>query len=208
MRLSLITLFVLAICSCGQNTTNIKGISTLDTSRFYLPLEKFTDTSSYVGQDTFLVTWYSEMLKALKEPILFNRPSQNETYRFTWLRTFHNPVAIRIEKNGEDYMLFWKLCDGKGGYEPGQLVIDKFRKISRDDWDNFIGLLKTVDFWDMESRETGLQGTDGSQWILEGVNENNYHVVDRWTPRQNDYFDCGNFLIQLTDLKIPEDDKY
>jgi hypothetical protein len=179
-----------------------------DTSMYYLPLEKFTDTSSYVGQDTFLVTWYSGMLKALKEPILFDTSIKNEIYRLTWLRTFHNPVAIRIEKSEEGYTLFWKLCDGAGGYEPGQLTIDKSKKITQEDWDNFQGLLRAIDFWDIETKEKGLQGNDGSQWILEGVSQNGYHVVDRWTPRQNEYYNCGNFLIEMTDLKIPADDKY
>lgn len=208
MRVSLFILAVIAICSCGQRNESIQSISLTDTSLYYLPLEKFTDTSSYVGQDTFLVTWYSGMLKALKEPILFNKSVKKEIYRLTWLRTFHNPVAIRIEKSEGGYTLFWKLCDGAGGYEPGQLIINKSKKITQEDWDDFQDLLQEIDFWNIETEEKGLEGNDGSQWILEGLGQKGYHVVDRWTPQQNGYYNCGNFLIEMTDLEIPADDKY
>lgn len=207
MRLPIFILLVIAICACGQKNRNIQSDITLDTVRYFLPLDKFADTS-YVGQDTFFVNWYSGMLRGLKEPVLFNKPTSNEVYRLTWLRSFHNPVAIRIEKDGEMYSLYWKVCSGKGGYEPGQLTVDESKRISKDEWDNFQSLLRKVNFWQMKTVDREMPMDDGAQWILEGVNDNTYHVVDRQSPRDNDYFNCGNYLIKMTGIDISDDDKY
>lgn len=207
MRLHLLILATIAICSCGQTSRDFQSLYTLDTARFFLPLDKFSDTS-YVGQDTFLVNWYSGMLRGLQEPILFNQTSSKEVYRLTWLRTFHNPVAIRIEKKGEQYSLYWKVSSGQGGYEPGQLITDESKEISEVQWENFQNLLQKAKFWDAKTMDRELSMTDGAQWILEGVANRAYHVVDRQTPRDNDYFNCGNYLIEMTDMDIPIDDKY
>ncbi|TWJ04418.1 hypothetical protein JN11_00126 [Mucilaginibacter frigoritolerans] len=33
--------------------------------------------------DSFTIKWYSGQLAAMKEPVLYNRKADNETYRFT-----------------------------------------------------------------------------------------------------------------------------
>lgn len=179
-----------------------------DSNQFYFPLEVFRDTSIYIGHDTFVDTWYSQHLFAMREPIFYADKSLNEYYRFTWLRTFHNPVAIRIEKRGDTYTLYWKLSNGAGGYQPGQLIINKQKVIDKATWDEFQKRLDQSDFWIMNTSERKF-GNDGSKWILEGKTEKRYHVVDRWTPyEKNKYYQCCDFLIGLTDLKIKGDDKY
>ncbi len=145
----------------------------------------------------------------MNEPKLFLDTTKNEIYRFTWLRTFHNPVAIRIEKIGDTYTLYWKLCDGAGGYAPGQLTINKQKTIDKSTWDEFVNRVNQIDFWNIKSSETEILGTDGSRWILEGKSSTNYHVVDRWTPSEKgQYYQCCNYLIGLTNLKIKSSDKY
>lgn len=49
-----------------------------------------------------VATWYSSQLCALNEPLIFDQKS-GTIYRFTWLRTFHHPVAIRIQKQKKKY---------------------------------------------------------------------------------------------------------
>jgi hypothetical protein len=202
-------LFLIIIFSCGRKVKveNIESV-TIDSNRYYFPLEIFADTSSYIGRDTFFVERYTQNLKALGESSFFNKAGSKDMYRLLWLRTFHNPVAIRIEKHQDDYRLFWKVSNGKGGYAPGELIGYKSRQISQSDWDQFQKLIAKIDFWNAESTEKGLSGDDGSRWIIEGVRGNDYHVTDRWTPRNDDYFTCGEFLIKLTDLDIPKEEMY
>jgi hypothetical protein len=208
-----ILLFLLVTTLCfGQNnqtsTLNRLEKSTITDSKF-VPTDstQLYFSSSYV--DSFKNKWYSKHLFALREPIIFTDKSSCEIYRFTWLRTFHNPVAIRIEKLDSIYSLTWKLSSGAGGYEPGKIVINKHKTIDKQTWETFINKLNEINFWSLPTNENENLGLDGSQWILEGKTPKHYTVVDRWTPNKNSkYYDCCNFLIELTDLKIIGRDKY
>jgi hypothetical protein len=179
-----------------------------NSNKFYFPSRVFRADSNDIGLAAFTDSWYSKHLFAMREPIFYADKSQNEFYRFTWLRTFHNPIAVRLEKHGETYTLFWKQCDGSGGYDPGKLIIDKQKNIDKATWDEFQNQLNQIDFWNMITNEDDFD-LDGSRWILEGKTESQYHVVDRWTPANSTkFYKCCNFLIELTDLKIKEKDKY
>ncbi|MCB9174427.1 MAG: hypothetical protein H6589_07445 [Flavobacteriales bacterium] len=156
----------------------------------------------------FVNNWYSSQLRAMSEPILCKDYSVDNSYRFTWLRTFHNPIAVRIDNNNGQILLTWKECDGAGGYEPGKIIVDKQKKISEAKWQEFQKMISQIDFWKMPSTSNEILGTDGAQWILEGINEGKYHVTDRWTPRGSDYAKCCEYLIELTDIKIKEKEKY
>jgi hypothetical protein len=187
-----------------SDSTEIK----IDSNKFYFPLETFRDDSFYAGHDTFTIAWYSKHLSAMKEQIIFTDKSEKEIYRFTWLRTFNNPIAIRIERTDNKYLLFWKLCDGKGGYDPGKLTINQEKKISEAEWKEFKNRINQVDFWNMKTNSKIL-GFDGAEWILEGKLNNQYHVVNRWSPKPSDnFYRCCDYLISLTELKIGDEEKY
>jgi len=220
-QITFVSSILILILACCQGQQKIKsseavinnlsidtGTFKTDSNMFYFPLESLKDTSIYIGHDTFTDTWYSHHLYAMREPVIFTDKSQNEIYRFTWLRTFHNPIAIRIEKHNDSYTLYWKLCNGAGGYQPGRLTVSKQLTIDKSTWSEFIKLLNQIDFWNLKTNEK-IFGCDGSQWILEGKLLEQYHVVDRWTPDENSkFYHCCDFLIKLTDLKIKNDDKY
>jgi hypothetical protein len=189
--------------SKGQVMTvrvNSDSVKAINKTIFYFPLEVFRDTS-YAEHASFVDAWYSENLFAMKEPLLYVDTSKDEIYRFTWLRTFNHPIAIRIEKHDTTYLLYWKLCDGAGGYKPGTLTINKSKVISRSQWNNFKNFIGEIDFWNMATNDPSDGGLDGAQWILEGKSPEQYHVVDRWCPKSESlYYQCCNFLINLTDL--------
>jgi hypothetical protein len=191
----------------------------IDPSQYYFPKIMFPSYGldfTYEGTkailiegeyDEFSLEWYSEHLFEMKEPLLFNRKTEKEIFRFTWLRTFDKPIAIRIEKSKKDYWLYWKKLNGKGGYEPGILITNRKKRISEREWLNFKKLIKKTDFWNMDYAK-GIFGNDGSQWILEGANSTDYRVVDRWSPRNGDFYNACDYLISLTNLNIKEKNKY
>lgn len=116
-------------------------------------------------------------------------------FRFTWLRSFHKPVAIRIEKQGNKYLLTWKVGNGSGGYAPGKLITSKEKNITRSEWDTFQDKLNAIHFWSIKTVDKNI-GNDGSEWILEGKTPKQYHVTDRWTPGPNTpYYICCDYLI-------------
>lgn len=48
----------------------------------------------------------------------------------------------------------------------------------KKDWCNFPKLLNDAKYWEMPTNMND-SGRDGSKLGLEGVKENNYHIVDR-----------------------------
>ena len=51
------------------------------------------------GFNDFVDQWYSKNLKALREPSIYTQidDKSKNVFRFTWLRTFDNPISIRLE---------------------------------------------------------------------------------------------------------------
>jgi len=163
------------------------------------------DVINNIESAIFHINWYSKHLKALEEPVLTDSLS-TKIFRFTWLRTFHNPIVIRLENNNDTISLYWKVCDGAGGYSPGKLIINERKKLTQKDWENFISKVKSINFWNLQTVENEFLGTDGAQWILEGKEFKKYHVVDRWSGGKIGPI-CID-LLKLTDLKIKDDDIY
>jgi hypothetical protein len=191
-----------------RDTVFENAFSQIDSNLFYFPTKMFLDSSDLPGMRNFRVNWYSKQLIALKDPIIFSDNSTKEIYRFTWLRSFHNPIAIRLERLDNDYKLYWKLCSGAGGYAPGKLIIDKQKTIDQNTWDVFKMLLDQINFWRLNTTEE-VMGTDGAEWIIEGKKSQQYQVVDRWTPNHDSrYYKCCDYLIRLTDFVIADKDKY
>jgi hypothetical protein len=124
-------------------------------------------------------------LRALKEEPLppKTRDKKSEIYRFTCLRTFHNPFSVRIDvvKGGKG-ILTRKLTSGKGGYEPGSLKEKQSMDLSSAAIETLQDLIDKISFWKLPTTRTDVAGLDGSQWIVEAVKNGRYHVVDRWSP--------------------------
>lgn len=161
-----------------------------------------SDDFSFAGVKSAVshINWYSEYLKAFEEPILIDSLT-TEIYRFTYLRTFDNPIVIRLESNNDSVIIYWKVLDGKGGYSIGKIIENKSKVLIADEWENIEKQINSIKYWSL-GVDKEIIGEDGSQWILEGKKLGKYHVVDRW---------CGGKissvckeLIKLTDLKIED----
>jgi hypothetical protein len=150
--------------------------------------------------DEFMQKRYSEQLAALREPSLWesSKTQQTQSYRFLWLRTFHHPIAIRVDVNPDGTsQLTTKMTSGKGGYAPGKLIKNLTVTLSKEQTDWFIGKIELYRFWQLPSvQETG--GNDGAQWVVEGIKDHAYHIVDRWTPKDGDVRAIG--LVLINDL--------
>jgi hypothetical protein len=109
-------------------------------------------------------------------------------------------MAVRIERNGSAMKLFFKELDGSGGYEPGKLIETKALKIDESEWCGFMAILERANYWN-QTLEKDDSGNDGAQWILEGVRENRYNAVDRWSPRDGDFRDACIYLLELAGVE-------
>lgn len=176
----------------------------------YFPNLAFDDEQQH---NDFVVQWYTKHLKALQEPSLFQQASSGkEAYRFLWLRTFHSPVAVRLNVNADGTSLLTvKVTDGQGGYEPGRLTKDAVRRLSKEETDWFLGRVHELKYWNLPTREpkTDEIGLDGAQWVVEAIKDGTYKVVDRWSPDKGPVRALGLImLIDLAKLKLLYQDVY
>lgn len=189
----------------------------------YFPPHVFAHPKVFAreGDDgDFSARWYGEQLRALKEPSLFEAFHGDDTvYRFTWLRTFHHPIAVRLTiHSGGNATLTSKMASGAGGYKPGKLILNSTRELGAQDVGRVLALITVMKFWMMPTEpvpdciDGGKEcsvGPDGAQWILEGRRGGEYHVVERWSPESGSLRELGLLLAcALGGIKIPEKEIY
>ncbi|MEO5945743.1 MAG: hypothetical protein ABIP79_02930 [Chitinophagaceae bacterium] len=178
----------------------------IDSSAFYFKTKVSWQDTTADALDTFVNTWYSKMLFALKEPILKDYSGDKEIYRFTWLRSFHHPVSIRIEKQGDIIKLFTKVSKGAGGYEPEEIITDNTGDVTLQEYNLLLEKINSTKFWSLPT-EMQDGGTDGAEWIVEIIKNNRYHIVTRNTPfeeRHGNFRIIGEYLILLSKLDKKE----
>jgi hypothetical protein len=134
---------------------------------------------------------------------LSRRDREATIYRLLWVPSFHHPVCVRIERAGEGARLHAKVLDGKGGYDPGQLAIDRKLTLGVEQWNQLQRLLDKATYWGLPTRLADDEGCDGDQLIVEGVRAGKYHVVDRWDPDPI-YKELCRHMLGLTGIEISE----
>jgi len=150
----------------------------------------------------------ANFLEKINEPCLYKNESINsqEVFRFIWLRTFHNPVCLRLENSNGTYMLHWKLLDGAGGYDHGKLTVSKSKKLTNNEWDRFISLFEKTNFDNLSNR-VYYPMTDGASWTLEYKTQNSFKAQNTNVP-SDAITKCCSYLLSLTNLKIKKEDIY
>jgi hypothetical protein len=174
----------------------------------YFPKGIFS--GAYKEQEDSLNDWYGKFLKGLGERSLLDISNQKtEVYRFLWLRTFHHPIFVRIERKHNEINLYTKESNGAGGYELGKISRSFNRKLNETEWYNFLNLLEKANYWKLQTKEEILE-EDGAQWILEGVKDERYHVVDKQSPGNDDYGEACIYLLKLSGIDTDKlgDDLY
>ncbi|WP_147205214.1 hypothetical protein [Segetibacter aerophilus] len=206
--LSILAIFFTASCLTATDKT-IQGNTRFDTlplpadsATFYFKIKTNWQDTTRDALDTFVNTWYSKMLFALKEPVLKDYKAGKEVYRFTWLRTFNHPVVIRLEKQGDIVRLFSKVSDGAGGYEPGKIIFDTTVNLTSKQIDTINSRLDTAKFWLLQTEANNNNGNDGSEWIIEVYKDKHYHMAVRWTPDKGTAFrSIGEYLLSILQIK-------
>lgn len=132
--------------------------------------------------DEMLREWFSSHLRAMDEPPI--RPSataSSDVVRFLYLRSFHHPIAVRLERRFSGVTLTAVELDGAGGYEPGEIARRISRKVSSEHWAEVAQLLENSGFWDLPTSRERVS-IDGARWILEASVDGRHHVVQRSSP--------------------------
>lgn len=169
---ALSVLFLLGVCSEAQET--------------YFPPRSFGD-----GEFAKVATDVNAfLLKRLEEPSVFAqaRNKFSETYRFLWFRTFHNPIAVRLDVQPDGTgILTIKVADGHAGfpYTVKKLVQNTQRVLSRTQTEAFRKEVEAEKFWAAPTRDRGgPDATDCDSWIFEAARNGDYHLVQRAVPNR------------------------
>ncbi len=173
----------------------------------YLPASVFK--SQYIHDENEVDNGMFSYMQVLKEPsILTGTESEEEVYRFVWIRSFHNPVSIRLQKSLTKVSLIVKESAKRIDDEPTKLIADKSKDVSILQWMKFKSLLEKECFWTIEYNYKEMAIIDGAAWQLEGKRENRYHIVRKASPTKGKFREACLYLLELSDLKITEDDIY
>ncbi len=148
----------------------------------------------------------TEQLKSMEEPSLLSPQNGLDIYRFTWLRTFHNPIAVRIEKKKDKIYLYWKVGKGAAGYGAKGLKRKGKRKISIDDWKKFESLVENAKYKELLN-DYYVPVTDGAMWTLEHSTTTDYKAKTSNHPGKQ-FSEACLYLIKLAKIKIKEKDIY
>lgn len=124
----------------------------------------------------------------------------DESYRLTWIPTFHAPTVIRVWRSGEKYFIVAKRLDGKGGYGLGNFNGETIHSLTAEEWFGFVNLLNQEPFWNMSSEIKESLPNDGAAWTFEGTNGGQYHFIFRIMP-SNKLKDIFRSLFKLAGLE-------
>jgi hypothetical protein len=155
----------------------------------YFPPGVFDKTPQ---KDEGTASYYACVLKALHEPSLWELSRQRpdvEVYRFFWLRSFDHPISVRlvVRKSGSGW-IHSHVTSGKGGDQPGRIVRYRVSWLTKNKTQSFLMELDSADVWNLPTHadDANVVRLDGARWIVEGVKNGQYHVIDRWSPAPPD----------------------
>lgn len=202
--------------SSGKMLDSLMGIS----DNCYFPSWYFVNLSakwennltidylSQIESSYDYIDYIKSRLEVMKEPCLYlmNLPDNMEIYRFTWLRTFDNPISIRVEKCGDKIQLYYKKSNGNGLGSVKKLIKSKKRKLTLSEWNFFKELLNKAEFEKLPKRRNVLM-CDGASWILEKKTTEKFKIFETNEP-QGFFKDACLYLISLSKMKIKKEEIY
>lgn len=152
----------------------------------------------------FMVHWYSSVLYKLDEKPLWPPDPEQVIYRFTWMRSFHDQVSIMMRVlpggNGQLRLHIYTRV-------PQQLET-RTQSLSKEQVERVMSLIKDAGFWEMTTEGEGPQGTDGAEWVLEGVQGGKYHIATRWDASDTAYGKALLELLRLSNYNPPNNEIY
>jgi hypothetical protein len=159
---------------------------------------------------------YRNTLSVFREPQIVSAiNARAEVYRIFIIPTFYHPLSIRIEQSGKRYVLIAKRLGGQGGYGWGTLKHERRRRLTVREWQTFLNLLRDASYWTLPTEDAEFQPNekgevtlclDSTSWILEGVSDGKYHVVDRYCPARKGVKEVGLYMVRLTKWATKESD--
>lgn len=152
-----------------------------------------------------MLPWTEENLRAAREPSLYRQsvqPSAGDpasSYRFTWLRSFHPPMTVRIDESGGKLVLTAKRLSGDGGHRSnkriGRMVRRELTRAESEKVRSLLNAARTV-------RSECEMYFDGAEWVAETRIGKSYHYAIQQSPETGPVREFGLYLLGLTGLRL------
>jgi hypothetical protein len=157
--------------------------------------------------DRFQVDWFGGELRALGEPSLYLASTEGPTdgsgiIRFTWLRSFHNPVVVRVEfgPDGAAWLTAKERRTGTAGGRERRLS----RPLTAKEIQQLESLVSSTRVLEQPPSDCAF-GSDGSTWIIEAASSpGEYVYINRWSPEAGPVHSLGLQMIAMTGWRFEE----
>jgi hypothetical protein len=152
--------------------------------------------------------WRSEFVKKdtakANTPAVFAEPSvkdsKDDGYRFTYLRSFDDPITITIQREDEEYRLTAKYMRMQSDGSRGDSVYSNSISLTTAMENELEKTLQFAAFKNLPEKISD-GGEHGAEWTLEAKKDGQYKRVQRWSPRSGPFRDACLFMLQISPLK-------
>lgn len=152
------------------------------------------------------------MLATMGEPSLQDiagRDREAAIYRMLWEPSFHHPVCVRIERDGDGAMLSVKMIDGyyyvtgAGRHEPGFLALDRTIRLGAGHSERLEQLVERTAFWESATwpQKNGNDAVimDGDMFMVEGTKAGLHHRLRARNPIAPQVA-LSRYMLELTGI--------
>lgn len=145
-----------------------------DTVQRYFPKDSISTVASE-AEERYIRQWAFETLFSFHEPVLYNYSGNLEVVRLTVLKSFGNPVVVRVNKSADTIFMNIKELDKLHS----RLNLDTTVQVSETQWKSIMSELDKTNFWAAPTSDTSESGKDGNSYFLEAY-IGKYHFISRW----------------------------
>jgi len=168
-----------------------------DSNVQYFPI----DSLSSHGEAYHVRDWASEVLFNLREPVLYNYLGEGEFVRLTWLKTFYNPVVVRVSNFNDTVYASIKILKSKSSENDTlEILKDTIRYLPLQKWQRILASLGENNYWSSKQQDTAMGAKDGIPWLLECKLHNKYHYVKRWDEGNLSSKELNLYAKELIDI--------
>jgi hypothetical protein len=187
----------LGAVACARPATH-RVCPTAGAADYHFPAGLLVPTNA--DADELSREWYSKHLNAMGEPSL-SCGTPEWTIRFTWLRTFHHPIVVRVANVRGEYRITATELDGAGGYEPGRVLRRQEAALIEADLRELQATVRRTQVANLPATDDRF-GLDGAQWIIEIATNDSYRAVNRWSPESGPVREVGLLLLRLSTWSV------
>jgi hypothetical protein len=182
-----------------------RGCANPRNAAFFFPIGTFRgpDQPRHYDVDASDRAGVSAILSAVREPSLSCRSRSSMDFRLVWIRSFHQPVVVRVTIPGDQSVQPYVVIDAPG-YDGGSLIERRHRTLNHTERRMLVASLESARFWSMPS-EFDPPFPDAESFVVEARVAAAYHVVGRRLSAPGPFRELGKLFIKVAGLPAPQD---